>query len=133
MRWLHGAAAIVWIGGALFELLILPRGADEGLSEAGRQRLQGARRDVEQTSLFVFLVSGVILAFDRLSHNAAGGAYALVLGLKLVIVVAVFQLAFRLRRPGNDQARARWIGGLGLLVVFASALLKSLYERALVG
>jgi hypothetical protein len=55
------------------------------------------------------------------------------LGLKLVLAIAMFQGAFRYRRADGARrvAGLRWVGGLGLLIVFLAAVLKWIYERAL--
>ena len=94
---------------------------------------EDAMREIAQTSLLVFLISGAILTFDRLSRGAATAGYVSLLGAKLLLSVAMFQVAFRFRR---SVGRARLLGlrlvaGLGLLVLFTASLLKTLYERAL--
>jgi len=133
MRWLHAAAAIVWIGAIWFELFVaLPAWASEPPSEI-LGRFDVAMREIVQTALVVFLVSGAILTFERLSRGAAGSAYVGLLALKLVLAIAMFQVAFRFRRAEGRRRilGLRWVAGLGLAIVLLAVVLKWVYERAL--
>ncbi len=133
MRWLHAAAATIWIGAAIFELFVVLPAFNGEPPTPVRDVVDGAMREIVQTSLVVFLVSGAILTFDRLSRGAAGSAYVGLLGLKLVLAIAMFQLAFRFRRASGRRRilGLRWVSGLGLAIVFLAATLKWVYERAL--
>jgi uncharacterized membrane protein len=132
-RWLHGLAAVVWIGAAMFELLVIWPAFEGGLPDGLRTTLDAASREIVQTALAVFLLSGAILTFERLTHNAAGPTYVALLGLKLVLAVAMFQVAFRFRRATGQRriVGLRSVAALGLLILFLAAVLKSIYERAL--
>ena len=133
MRWLHNAAAVAWIGAVMIELLAPSEPEHAGSVTAGLLARQAVMRDVVQTALVVFLISGAILTFDRLSRGAATTAYVTLLGVKLLLSVAMFQVAFRFRAAAGDARLLglRLVGGLGLLILFAASLLKTLYERAL--
>jgi uncharacterized membrane protein len=135
MRWLHAVAAIVWIGAVIYELLILRPAVDDRLDGRAELALDAAAREMLQTALVVFLVSGAILTFERLSRGAAGGLYVGLLSLKVLLAVAMFQLGFRLRRAtGATRVRGlRWLAALGLVIVFLASLLKSVYEQSLLG
>ena len=133
MRWLHSAAAVVWIGAAIFELVVLIPAYGGSPPAPLRDTVDGAMREVVQTSLVVFLVSGAILTFERLSRGAADSLYVGLLGLKIVLAIAMFQVAFRFRRAAGARRvlGLRWVSGLGLAIVFLAAALKWIYERAL--
>lgn len=133
MRWLHSAAAVVWIGAAIFELFVLLPAFDGSLPEGVRDTVDGAMREIVQTSLVVFLVSGAILTFERLSRGAAGTVYVSLLGLKIVLAIAMYQVAFRFRRASGRRRvlGLRWVSSLGLVIVLLAAGLKWIYERAL--
>lgn len=133
MRWLHSAAAIVWIGAAIFELFVLLPLFDGAPPAPVRDAVDEAIREIVQTSLVVFLVSGAILTFERLSRGAAGTQYVGLLGLKLVLVIAMYQVAFRFRRASGPRRAVglRLVIGLGLSIVLLAAALKWIYERAL--
>ncbi len=133
MRWLHSAAAIVWIGAATFELFVLLPAYGGSLPPPVRDAVDGAMREVVQTSLVVFLVSGAILTFERLSRGAAGSAYVGLLGLKLLLAIAMYQVAFRFRRAEGSRRilGLRCVVGLGPIIVLLAGALKWVYERAL--
>ena len=130
MRWLHSLAAVVWVGSSIHELLFGPTFADKTRADPAARTMA---KEIVETSLVVFLVSGAILTFDRLSRGAAGASYVAVLGLKVLLSVAMFQLAFRFRRAtGRRRALGlRWLSGLGAAILLLAALLKTIYERAL--
>ena len=132
-RWLHTVAAVLMLGAVLFELLALRPGPNGGSDAGPTGKLDAANWEIIQTALTVFLISGAILTFERLSRGAAGGYYVVLLGLKLLLTVAMFQIAFRLRGTEGQHRvlKLRWVAGLGLLILLATAVLKSVYERAL--
>ena len=132
MRWLHSAAAVAWIGAVMMELLAPGETDQAGANAVGLAR-QAVMRDIVQTALVVFLISGAILTFDRLSRGAATTAYVTLLGVKLLLSITMFQVAFRFRATAGPTRLLglRLVAGLGLLILFAASLLKTLYERAL--
>ena len=133
MRWLHATSAIVWIGAICFELLIVAPAWNGDPPAEMLARFDGATREIVQTVLIVFLVSGAILTFERLSRGAAGTAYVTLLGSKIVLSLVMFQLGFRFR-GARGQRRVRGLqilAALGLVIVLQATILKWLYERAL--
>ena len=133
MRWLHAAAAMVWIGAVAFELLVLGPAFGDTLPDGVRNATDAGMREIVQTSLIVFLVSGAILTFERLSRGAAGSLYVGLLGLKILLAIAMFQVAFRYRRASGARrvTGLRWVGGIGLAILALASVLKWVYERAL--
>jgi putative copper export protein len=133
MRWLHASAAIVWIGAIWFELFVVAPAWDSDPPAAILARFDAAMREIVQTALVVFLVSGAILTFERLSRGAASSTYVTLLGIKIVLSVAMFQVGFRFRGargPGRIRG-LRIMAALGLVIVLLATVLKWLYERAL--
>jgi uncharacterized membrane protein len=133
MRWLHALAAIAWIGAVLFELLVVqPTWNGDPPSEI-LDSFDAAMREIVQAALIVFLVSGAILTFDRLSRGAAGTAYVLTLAVKIVLSLVMFQIGFRFRRArGARRVRGlKILAALGVTIVLLATVLKWLYERAL--
>jgi putative copper export protein len=133
MRALHAMAAIVWIGAIWFELIVALPALESGQAPTVLARFDAAMREIVQTALIVFLVSGALLTFERLSRGAAGTAYVSLLGLKIVLAVVMFQVGFRFRGArGQRRVRSLQIMAvLGLAIVLLATLLKWLYERAL--
>jgi len=134
IRWLHGLAAVAWIGAILYELIVIPGDLLTKLDVATRERMRLARAEVTQASLVAFLTTGAVLTFDRLSRAGADGAYVGVLALKVALSVAMFQIAFRSRAAGGAERTValRWLAILGVLILLLAALLKTLFERTLV-
>jgi hypothetical protein len=125
LRWLHAAATIVFLG---WSAVLWLDGPPRGDLTAARQRF----KEITELSLLVFLATGAVLTFDRLSHGA-GGLYAGVLALKVACAAVTYQFAFRWRRVGLP------VGGLdgrillifGASTVFLAAVLKGVLERGI--
>jgi putative copper export protein len=133
MRWLHAIAAIVWIGAIWFELFVVIPAWHGKPPPDILARFDAAMREIVQTALVVFLVSGAILTFERLARGAADTLYVSLLGLKIVLSVAMFQVGFR-SRGARGPRRVRGLqvmAALGLSIVLLAVVLKWLYEQAL--
>lgn len=135
MRSLHALAAMIWIGAICFELLVALPAFGEKPPEAVLSKFDGAMREIVQTSLIVFLVSGALLTFERLSRGAASTTYVWLLVLKVALALVMFQVGFRLRgaRGARRVVGLRWLAGLGIAIVVLAGTLKWVYERALLG
>lgn len=133
MRWMHAMAAIVWIGAILFELLVVQPTWGGDPTAAVLDGVDAAMREIVQAALIVFLLSGAILTFERLSRGAASSGYVAILGLKVVLSLVMFQVGYRFRRArGARRMRGlRLLAGLGVTIVLLATVLKWLYERAL--
>jgi uncharacterized membrane protein len=139
VRWAHAMAAVAWVGGNLFLLWVLEPAlrsfsGSEGSGPLWRAVSQGFR-ELTDASIIVFIISGAVLTFDRLSSVAASPAYVGVLAAKLALALVAFFLAARLRRaePARRLWLARWQVGLGALIILLAAVLKTLYESGLTG
>ena len=85
LRWLHALAAIVFLGWSAVLFLDGPPGGHE---RTASQRF----KEIVELSLLVFLATGAILTFDRLSRGA-GGVYAGVLAVKVLCGAVAYQFA----------------------------------------
>jgi hypothetical protein len=122
LRWLHGVAAIVFLG---WSLVLWLDGPPRGDSSAAGQRF----KEVLELTLVVFLATGAILSFDRLSRGA-GGVYAVLLALKVVFGVVTYQYAFRWRRVGLPVGSldGRIVLIFGAATVLLAAILKGVFD-----
>ncbi|MBI3954224.1 MAG: CopD family protein [Chloroflexi bacterium] len=104
ISWVHLLAAVAWIGGGLFYLLVLrPALSQEALGQSGGPLTRAVAeqfRGAVELAIVVLLVTGAILTFQRLTAPQATAAYALVLGIKIALSVALFGLAYWLGRRG---------------------------------
>ncbi len=127
LRWLHALAAIGFLG---WSLVYLIEGSPRGQNVAAERRF----KEVTEITLVVFLATGAVLTFDRLSRGA-GGVYAVVLALKVLFGVVTYQFAFRWRRagllPSGREGRVVLVFGTG--AVLLAAVLKGVFESGLSG
>lgn len=158
VRWIHVVAAVVWVGGSIFYLIVLrPALANPGAAESRRaleMAINRAFRDLVDISIIALIVTGVIITLDRLDATSVGAPYFVLLALKIVAAVAMFFLARdlgarlgrRLRRrgppmepslsPGSGPHRgwravlapSHLILILGLIAFFLSMLLVYVFE-----
>ena len=147
IRWAHALAAVTWIGGSLF-LLLAARPALRSTELRSRDAdgfvgrvLAAEFRPIVVTAIAVLIVTGVILTVDRLTSDAAGIAYTVVLVAKIVLAVYAFVVAWLLpRRRRNDRAGiGRALSGpaaltiVGVIVIGLADVLAWLFERGLIG
>ena len=157
IRWLHSISAVAWVGGSLFYLLVLrPAARREGTPWAiVNQAIAREFKGVVDTCILVLIVTGVIMAFDRLTGEFIGIPYVATLAVKILLALWMFYLALSRRRTiaqasasqtGETtaptalwQKAARAVSGynliaiLGVLVFLLSDLLRFLVEKALGG
>ena len=122
LRWLHAIASIVFLG---WSAVLWLDGPPNGDTSAARQRF----REVTELTLLIFLATGAVLSFDRLSRGA-GGVYAAVLAVKVLCAVATYQFAFRWRRVGLPigAVDGRIVLIIGAATVFLAAVLKGVSD-----
>jgi uncharacterized membrane protein len=132
VRWFHAASAVALVGGSSFCLLILAPVWRAGEGGELRQAVDRGFKELVDLSLVVFLASGALLTFERLSSGAASTAYVVVLAIKLLLSLLLYRWAFQVRRvQGWNGPAARLLVGSGYLVVLLAAILKTLYESGL--
>ena len=154
VRWIHTLAGVTWVGGSLFYLLVFrpvlrkySSCLDSTMSVANRFRA------VVDTAVVVLIITGVVLAFDRLTSKYTDVSYVSVLGVKAALSLWMFWLAgviqkrrhFRVNRPTASEqnlatgltnrvfASANLIAIIGIIVFLLSDLLQALFEDALKG
>ena len=142
IRWAHALAAVVWIGGSLFMLLA----GRPALRSTDPNRLVGRAlaaefRPIVVTAIAVLIVTGVILTVDRLTSDAAGVAYTIVLVAKILLAVYAFVVAWLLprRRERPSAGVGRAVTGpaaltiAGVIVIGLADVLTWLFEQGLAG
>lgn len=154
MRWLHALAATAWVGGNIFFFAVLRPAAGQSPEQASLTRAAGQEfRHLVDTALWVLLVTGAVMAVDRLTSGHATVPYGAVLGLKITLALWMFYLVwFRRRRsitPGLETPEAHasrtirmartlfsasnLILLLGVAVLLLSDVLSKLFELSLMG
>lgn len=148
IRWLHNTAAVAWVGGGLFYLLVLrPRlKGSRGIEDAGIAR---DFRALVTMAMGLLLITGAILTFNRLTSGFVGPAYVITLVVKVSLAFYMFYLVRFLRRrtypedePIAGSGPRRWrtllssantVVALGVIVFLLADILRALFERGLKG
>lgn len=154
IRWFHALAAVTWIGGSLFFVLVLrPQQRGPG-GQIGPEALNQFRGLVD-TCIAVLVVTGTILLFDRITAASTTPAYVITVSIKIGLTLWMFAIArrrWRRRRPTQAQststpaaqrgllARAAGLMSgvnmtviLGIAVFFLSDLLAFIFQKGLTG
>ena len=143
MRWLHNVAAVAWVGGGIYYLLILRprlRRSPDDTPNPGRDYLS-----LVNTAFGVLLVTGIVLTFHRVTSGFIGVPYVVVLAVKVVLAFSMFYLVRFLPNRRSSEAKAgsrRWLPAvsnatsvviLGVIVLLLADVLSSLFEQGLRG
>ena len=156
VRWFHALAAVAWIGGSIFYVLVL-RPAQRRAGEQGtttNTEVQTQFRGLVDSCIAVLLVTGAVMLFDRLTDATTGTAYVVTVAIKIGLALWMFAMAqsrWRRRRatvtivytPDAQRSRLSRAMGimsgvnlsviLGIAIFFLSDLLRFLFERGLTG
>ena len=148
LRWLHAVAAVAWIGGSIFHLLVLNPAfaaspADQA-SRALRARINATFRDLVNASVVVFALTGVVLLYDQVSRPGITLAYTLVLAAHAGIPIAMFFLFQQLGRGRprslTDQTATPWwrqpqslLLILGLVTYLTAVVMQVMFEAIVAG
>ena len=150
IRWVHALAAVAWVGGSIFYVLVLrpvqkrSAAADPEQTRATAQEF----RSLVNTAIGVLLLTGVILSVSRLTASAASIPYMAVLAAKIALALYMFYTVRFLRRGVGPEAVieqtrwSRWRGNLtgttsvlviGIIVFGLADVLDALFEKNLAG
>lgn len=142
-------AAVAWVGGSLFYAVALNPALDEVGRTPDRLSLVAAVglefREVVRLAILLFVVTGVILAFTRLSQPRISTSYVGVLAVKVALSLWMFWLAGRIGKPSARAStgplarlRGAWwlrpqylILWLGTTIYLLSVVLRVLFEQTL--
>lgn len=151
IRWLHALAAVAWVGGGLYYLLVLRPSIkrDGGDASVDLQMLGEQFRGLVNTAIAVLLVTGIVLTVSRLTTSYVGIPYVAVLSIKIALAIYMFYLVIFLRprtypeeaNPPNRGLQrltafstgAKAVLLLGVLVFLLADILRALVEHGLEG
>lgn len=114
VRWIHVVAAVVWVGGSIFYLLVLQPALS--LPDTAKSRpvveyaINHRFRDLIDVSIVALIVTGVAITFDRLSSLPITTAYYSVLGLKIFAFLTMLIMARELGSRIGRSWRAPKMG-----------------------
>lgn len=142
MRSAHTLAAATWVGGSiLYLIVVLPALRLGGPAPKISSVIAANFKRLTSLCIYVLLLSGGYLVFDRLTQTTLGWPYLLVLILKVGAALAMFALAFyigqnSIRKVAKQttrfsQAAPQVMLILGIVVFLLGALLNLLFEMAI--
>lgn len=154
IRWAHALAAVAWVGGGAFYLLVLRPALRRvrGTPPEAAASIAAEFRGLVGTAIIVLLLTGALLTLARLTESSITALYVAVLAAKIALATLMFALAWTRRRAaGRDDAaetdaaetplrrwRRRLTGDVALLtagvvVIGLSDVLTALFEQSLRG
>ena len=150
IRWGHALAAVAWVGGGIFYLMVLRPALQQarGLPAETSRSIGGECRGLVSTAIAILLVTGVLLSVSRLTGDAVTSPYVAVLVVKIALALYMFYVVRFMRQDSypedpqlGDSRRQRLMGRLtgttallvtGVVVIGLSDVLDGLLENALV-
>ena len=95
VRWFHSLAAVAWIGGSIFYVLVLrPAQRRAGVQAAATTtEVQIQFRGLVDSCIAVLLVTGAVMLFDRLTDATTGTAYVVAVAVKIGLALWMFAMA----------------------------------------
>ena len=104
IRWAHALAAVAWVGGSIFFLLVLRPSLKRANGGGPVGRLAGAEfRSLVNTAIAVLVLTGVVLSLSRLTSTAVSVPYVVVLVGKVIVALYMFSVAWLLRRRDTTE------------------------------
>jgi uncharacterized membrane protein len=155
IRWFHALAAMAWVGGGAFHLLVLrpaSRRLSTGNPDADRT-IAEEFKGVVNTAIAVLIISGVVLSLSRLTSDAVSLPYIGVLAGKITLAMYMFYIIWSMQRrrglrgqrvdePAAEGFWPTWRSRLtgttsifvcGVVVFGLADVLDALFERGLMG
>lgn len=145
LHWLHAVAAVGWVGSALFYATVIGPDAKRQIASGGRasessQSVIAEWREFLEIAAFVLLITGVLMAVNRLGQPRIGAVYAAHLGVKVALAVLMGLIALRRLAAVKKGAlspvglvSSSWVmSGLGAVVVLIAIIMRTIYEKTLV-
>jgi uncharacterized membrane protein len=128
LRWLHISSVLVLLGGVIYARYVLHPALQALPADARRQTaelLAASFRPWILGAVAALLASGL---YNLSTKPAVPAGYHMVFGLKMLLALHIFAVAFLLGKPGVEETkRARWMSGIavsGLIAVALSAYLR---------
>lgn len=139
MRAAHVLAGAAWVGGSIMYLVVIvPALRLAGPAPKVSAAIAAQFKRLTNFCIFVLLLTGGYLVFDRLTQTTLGWPYLVTLALKIAAALGMFALAFYMgqssvrklakRSTRFSQFAPKLIVALGVLVFVLGALLNLIFE-----
>lgn len=129
MRWLHLTSMATLIGGFLYGRLVMTPAIGSLAPDAGEalgDRAAAAYRPLVLSAIAGLIISGLYNIYTNPGHSVK---YHILLGVKLLLALHVFAVAYLIVQPKNPR-RARMMTGTlisGLVIIAISAYLRRIF------
>ena len=129
MRWLHLTSMATLVGGMLYGRFVMTA-SEEILAPDAREsfgaRAAGAYRPLVMAAVMGLIVSGTYNLMTSSGHTVR---YHVLLGIKLLLALHVFAMAFLVTKPKNARRGRMMLGTAvsGLIILAISAYLRRIY------
>ena len=150
IRWGHALAAVAWVGGGMFYILVLrPALGRNPVSGEAVRDVGSEFRGLVATAIGVLLITGAVLSVSRLTADTVTTPYVGVLVAKIALALYMFYVVRFLRQreypeqpaPASDRwsrMRGRFTSTtavliIGVVVFGLSDVLDALFEDSLGG
>ncbi len=126
MRWLHLSSMATLIGGILYGRLVMTPALGSLAPEAGEAlagKAAAAYRPLVLAAVCGLIISGVFNILTNAGHSAT---YHILLGVKLLLALHVFTVAFLITQPHNPRRARMMIGAVisGLIILAIAAYMR---------
>ena len=129
MRWLHLTSMATLIGGMLYGRFVMTT-SEKILAPDARETF-GARAAGAYRPLVLMAVTGLIVSgtYNLLTNPGHTVKYHILLGIKLLLVLHVFAVAFLVTQPKTTRRGRMMLGTAisGLIIIAISAYLRRIY------
>ena len=142
VRVVHILAGATWVGGSIMYLLVvIPALRAAGSAPAIAAKIAALFKQMVNVCVWILLLTGAYLTFDRLTQTTLGLPYLIVLGCKIALALLMFLLAVyigqsNVRRLAKRTTRFSKVAPqlmlvLGIVVFLLGAVLNQLFEATI--
>jgi uncharacterized membrane protein len=129
MRWLHISSVATLIGGMIFGRFVVTPASSALSAETQKafgEKAAAAFRPLVAAAIVCLLVSGMYNIISAPGHTVK---YHILLGVKLLLVLHVFAVAWLVVQPNNQRRARMMFGGAisGLIIILISAYLRRIF------
>ena len=104
IQWFHNLAAVSWVGGSIFYLLVLRPAFRRSTPRPETGRAIGEEfRSVVHTAIAILVITGVIVMVSNLRNQGISAPYVSVLVLKVSLAFYMFAVIWFRRRSANRR------------------------------
>ena len=129
MRWLHLTSMATLVGGMVYGRFVMS--ASENILAPDARESFGARAAAAYRPLVVAAMIGLILSgtYNLLTNPGHTVKYHILFGIKMLLVLHVFTVAFLVTQPKNPRRKRMMFGTVisGLIIIAISAYLRRIF------